>query len=53
MITYFFYLFFAYFSKNVGFGSVFSAEMNSACKNTLIWVFFIGFAENSHFSENF
>ena len=28
-----------YFSKTVGFGSVFSAEMNSACKNTLITVF--------------
>ena len=38
MITIFF-LFSAYFSKTVGFGSVFRAEMNSACKNTLIRVF--------------
>ena len=35
MITKIFFLFFAYFSKTVGFGSVFSAEMNSACKNTV------------------
>ena len=49
----FFFLFSAYFSKTVGFGSVFSVEMNSACKNTLIRVFFIGFRENSLFSENF
>ena len=39
MITNIFFLFSAYFSKTVGFGSVYSAEMNSACKNTLIWVF--------------
>ena len=51
MITYFF-LFFAYFSKTVGFGPVCRAEMNSACTNTLIRVF-IGFTENSHFSDNF
>ena len=39
MITNIFFLFSAYFSKTVGFGSVFRAEMNSACKNTLIRVF--------------
>ena len=39
MMTNIFFLFSAYFSKTVGFGSVFSAEMNSACKNTLITVF--------------
>ena len=39
MITYIFFLFSAYFSKTVGFGSIFSAEMNFACKNTLITVF--------------
>ena len=44
MITNIFFLFFAYFSKPVGFGSAFSAEMNSACKNTLT---------RGHFSENF
>ena len=48
-----FFLFSAYFSKTVGFGSVYSAEMNSTYKNTLIRVFFIGFRENSLFSENF
>ena len=53
MITNIFFLFSAYFSKTVGFGSVFSAKISSACKNTLIRVFFIGFAENSLFSENF
>ena len=30
---------FAYFSKPIYFDSVFSAEMNSACKNTLISTF--------------
>ena len=49
----YFFLFFAYFSKTVGFGSVFSAEMNSACKKYPKKGIFIGFAENSHFSENF
>ena len=53
MITNIVFLFSAYFSKTVGFGSVFSAEMNSACKNTLIRVFLQEFTENSHFSENF
>ena len=33
---FFFFHFFAYFSKTIDFGSVFSAEMNSACKNTII-----------------
>ena len=39
MITNIFFLFSAYFSKTVGFGSVYRADMNSACKNTLIRVF--------------
>ena len=39
MITSIFFLISAYFSKTVCFGSVYSAEMNSACKNTLIRVF--------------
>ena len=39
IITNIYFLFSAYFSKTVGFGSVFSAEMNSACKNTIIRVF--------------
>ena len=36
---YFFFYFFTYFSKTIGFGSVFSAEMNSACKNTILSAF--------------
>ena len=36
---YCFFSLFCFFSKNVGFGSVFSAEMNSACKNNLLRVF--------------
>ena len=51
MITNIFFLFIAYFSKTVGFGSVFSAEMNSACKNTPNKGIFIGFAENPFFRE--
>ena len=39
MITNIFFLFSAYFSKTVGQASIFRAEMNSACKNTLIRVF--------------
>ena len=35
----FFFPFFACFSKTIDFGSVFSAEMNSACKNTQISTF--------------
>ena len=53
MITNIFSLFSAYFSKSVGFGSVYSAEMNSACKKYPNKGIFIGFRENSLFSENF
>ena len=53
MITNIFWLFSAYFTKTVGFGSVFSAEMNSACKKYPNKGIFIGFRENRHFSENF
>ena len=35
----YFILFFAIFSKTVGLRSVFNAEMNSACHNTLITAF--------------
>ena len=52
MITNIFFLLFAYFSKTVGFGSVFSAEINSACKNTQIRVF-LQDLQKTHFSENF
>ena len=39
MITNIFFLFSEYFIKTVGFGSVFRAEINSACKHTLKRVF--------------
>ena len=39
MVIRYFILFFAFFSKTVGLSSVFSAEMNSACQNTVITVF--------------
>ena len=39
MIFRYFILFFVFFSKTVGLSSVFSAEMNSACQNTLITAF--------------
>ena len=48
-----FFPFFACFSKTIDFGSVFSAEMNSACKNTPNKHIFIGFAEKSHLSFHF
>ena len=35
----YFIIFFGFFSKTVGLRSVFSAEMNSACQNTLITAF--------------
>ena len=53
MITNIFFLFSAYFSKTVGFGSVFRAEMDSACKNTLIRVFLQDLQKTASFSENF
>ena len=39
MIIRYFILFFVFFSKTVGLSSVFNAEMNSACQNTLITAF--------------
>ena len=39
MVIRYFILYFAFFSKNVGLSSVFSAKMNSACQNALITVF--------------
>ena len=49
----YFILFFAFFSKTVGLSSVFNAEMNSTCQNTLITAFWGGFGEKSSFSPNF
>ena len=39
MIIRYFILCFAFFSKTVGLTSVFNAEMNSTCQNTLITAF--------------
>ena len=39
MIIKYFILFFVFFSKTLGLSSVFNAEMNSACQNTLITAF--------------
>ena len=39
MVIRYFILFFAFFSKTVGLSSVSSAEMNSACQNTIITAF--------------
>ena len=50
---YLFSIFFAYFSKTIDFGSVFSAEMNFACKKHTNKRSFIGFENNSHLSLNF
>ena len=53
IITNIFFLFSAYFSKTVGFGSVFSAEMNSACNNNLIRVFLQDLQKTSSFLRIF
>ena len=39
MVIRYFILFFAFFSKTVGLSSVFGAEINSACQNTIITAF--------------
>ena len=39
MVIKYYILLFAFFSKTVGLSSVFCAEMNSACQNTLITAF--------------
>ena len=49
MVIRYFILFFASFSKTVGLSSVFSAEMNSACQNTLITAFLWDFEKKAVF----
>ena len=39
MVIRYYILFFSFFAKTVGLSSVFNAEMNSACQNTLITTF--------------
>ena len=45
--------FFAFFSKTIGLSSVFNAEMNSACQNTLITAFLWDLQKKSAFSPNY
>ena len=53
MIIRYFILFFAFFSKTVGLRSVFNAEMNSTCQNTLITVFLWDLEKKSVFPRIF
>ena len=53
MVIRYFILFFAFFSKTVGLSSVFSAEMNSACQNTLITAFLWVLKKKRGISPNF
>ena len=53
MIIRYFILFFAFFSKTIGLSSVFSAEMNSACQNTLITAFLWDLEEKAVFPRIF
>ena len=49
----FFFSFFSCFSKTIDIGSVFSAEMNSACKNTQISTFSLDLPKKSHLPFHF
>ena len=53
MIFRYFILFFAFFSKTVGLSSVFGAEMNSACQNTLVTAFLWNLAKKAVFLRIF
>ena len=54
MIRYFILSYiFAFFSKTVGFNLIFSAEMNSACQNTLITAFLWDLEKKACFSTEF
>ena len=49
----YFILFFAFFSKTVGLSSVFNAEMNSTCQNTLITAFLWNMEKKADFLQIF
>ena len=51
MIIRYLILFFVFFLKSVGLGSVFNAEMNSACQNTLITTFLWDLEKKAFFPE--
>ena len=53
MVIRYFILCFAFFSKTVGLSSVFSAEMNSACQNTLITAFLWDLEKKASFLQIF
>ena len=53
MIIRYFILFFVFFSKTVGLSSVFSAEMNSACQNTLMRAFLWDLEKKASFPRVF
>ena len=46
-----FLLFFCVFMKTVGFGTAFIADMNSACKNTLVNVYLLNFHRRHDFGK--
>ena len=49
----YFILFFAFFSKTVELSSVFNAEMNSTCQNTLITAFLCDLERKADFLRIF
>ena len=51
MVIRYLILFFAFFSKTVGLSSVFNAEMNSACQNTLITTLLWDLEKKAFFPE--
>ena len=53
MVIRYFILFFGFFSKTIGLSSVFSAEMNSACQNTLITAFLWDLEKKASFPRVF
>ena len=53
MIIRYFISFFVFFSKTVGLSSVFNAEMNSTCQNTLITVFLWDLEKKAFFLQIF
>ena len=43
------FLLFLHFHENIGFCTVFIADMNSACKNTLVSVYLLNFHRRRNF----
>ena len=53
MVIRYFIIFLAFFSKTIGLSYVFSAEMNSACQNTLITAFLWDLEKKAAFPQIF